>query len=173
MTQKSSDLLAALKKRGVKYITARDMKGAIDHVEVVMGKCWKDARNSRHVAHQMLEDEFVPDYGRADARGSLVAEDYIPRKGEVLTKVIVGYRPMSAQELRERQAAINEERQKRSHKRYLEARRACARRRASLMRKQTAPLVGSGKKKKEKKRFSDFLKPKGIRKFRIGQLSNG
>lgn len=176
MTQKSSDLLAALKKKGVTYITARDMKGAIDYVEWAMGECWKDARGSRHVAHQMLEDYFVSEYGRLDKYGRLVAENYIPRKDEVLTKVIVGYRPMSAQELRERQEQLNVQRLIRRRKRYRGTKRSCARRAARERR--TAPPakpivpVGTSKVRKEEK-FSAFLTPKKIRRFRIGDLSNG
>lgn len=102
MTQKPIDLLAALNKKGVEFIIADDMKSAVDSIESAMGKCWTDAKGSRRVAHQMLDDHFILDVTfYSSVSGDYVDKTYVPNDGEVLKELQI-YRPMTDAEQQER-----------------------------------------------------------------------
>lgn len=175
MTQKSSDLLAALKKKDITFILGDDVASAIDTIEGAMGKCWTDARGSRRVARQMLEDNFVPDVVfYSPVKGDYVDVTYVPEDGEVLTKYLV-FRPLTTIERQERLKKVETERSRNGHKRYLGTKRSRARRASRALR--TAPIptidVAALPANTNEERFSAFLTPKKIRKFGIGDLSVG
>jgi hypothetical protein len=171
MTQTTSDLLAALTKKKATFIKADDVTSATDVIEDIMGKCWKVARGSRHVARKMLEDDFVPLLKPFSVSMQKFVEDFdIGDKledGEVPQLVMWGYRPLTDDERHDRLSRKELERLRRKAEK--------AKPRFHRWGRVTwAPEPSfSGKKTKKKKRFSQYLSKKKIRKYGIGNLSLG
>jgi len=170
MTQKPSDLLNALKEKGVKRIKAPDIASAINVIEARMGPCWKKAYGSRHVAHKMLRNEFVPFHRRTSSlTKEPVPKKYKLKEGEKIVMVVAGYRPLTVKERNERELKLQD---KRAHsgrsglKRAAHVERRRERREAAIARRRT--LVPE-----EQVSFSGFLTPQMIRKLGIGNLSVG
>lgn len=111
MTQKTSDLLAELEKKDLQFIPADSLRAAIDSIEATMGKCWTHAKGSRHVAHQMLDDDYIfVTMFYSSVKGEYVDQTYVTYNeddaiyvaadGELL-KPVKGYRPMTVAERHE------------------------------------------------------------------------
>lgn len=182
MTQKCSDLMAALKKQDIQFITANSMRQAIDSIEISMGPCWTDARGSRHVAHKMLEDDylFVTRYysiTKGDYVETYAIEAdgvYYDTDGDRLEPV-KGYRPLTVAERQEREAK-HVTIQTRNHRdRRIRTRRSRSRRLAEDRRSTpTAPitvLMPAVEGSTKEPAFSRFITSDAIERHRIGELS--